>query len=119
MEHMAPAKAAGEVAVFPGMIDVIVGVVAAGIVAHPLVVVVDVGCLRVTWLITEGPSVFLRVAFRGAILARVILLCAIVRRMLRSASHRSRAVRRNVTVANITSSAAALLPLALSTRTIG
>jgi len=34
-EHMAAAKSAGEVAVLPRMIDVIVGIVVAGIVAMP------------------------------------------------------------------------------------
>ena len=85
MEHVAAAKAAGEAAVFPGMIDVIVGVVATRIVAHPLVVVVYVRCLRVARFITEGASVFLCMAF-GVIFGWVIFACAIVRRVLHSVS---------------------------------
>ncbi len=40
--HVAFAEAAGEVTVLPGMIEMIVRIIAAGIVADPLVVGVDV-----------------------------------------------------------------------------
>ncbi len=110
---MAAAKAAREAAVFPRVIDVIVGIVAAGLVANPLVIVVDVRRLRMIGLVLEA-SVVLRVAFDCA-----IFRCAIVRRMRRGASHGCRAVCGNVTVANIASSATASLSFALSTSGTG
>jgi hypothetical protein len=49
-KDMAAAEAAGEVAVFPRMIHVVVGIVAAGIVTNSLVVGVDVRRVRVPGL---------------------------------------------------------------------
>ena len=46
-------ECAGEVAVFPGTIEMVVGIVAAGVVADPLVVGVDVWSIRVAFLIDE------------------------------------------------------------------
>jgi hypothetical protein len=100
---MAAAKTAGEAAVFPGMVDAIVGIVAAGIVANPGVIVVDVGGFRVVGFIAEGASILLRSGFR----------CAILRGARRSASRGSGTMRRNMTAANI-ASATALLSSALS-----
>jgi len=98
---MAAAKAAIEAAVFPGMIDVIVGIVAARIVANPLVIVVDVRGFRVVGLIAEGASILLRSGFRCAIFG-----CAVLRGARRSASHGSGTMRGHVTAANITSASA-------------
>jgi len=98
---MAAAKAAIEAAVFPGMIDVIVGIVAARIVANPLVIVVDVRGFRVVGLIAEGASILLRSGFRCAIFG-----CAILRGARRSASHGSGTTRGHMTAANITSASA-------------
>jgi len=98
---MAAAKAAIEAAVFPGMIDVIVGIVAAGIVANPLVIVVDVRGFRVAGLIAEGASILLRSGFGCAIFG-----CAILRGARRSASHGSGTMRGHVTAANIASASA-------------
>jgi len=105
-EHVAAAKAAGEVAVLPSMIDVIVGIVAAGIVANPCVIVVDVRRLGMIGFVLEGASVLLCMAFRC-----VIFGCAIFRGTRRSASHGGGAVRRHVTVANIASRAFLLSPV--------
>jgi hypothetical protein len=98
---MAAAKAAIEAAVFPGMIDVIVGIVAARIVANPLVIVVDVRGFRMVGLIAEGASILLRSGFRCAIFG-----CAILRGARRSASHGSGTTRGHMTAANITSASA-------------
>jgi len=98
---MAAAKAAIEAAVFPGMIDVIVGIDAARIVANPLVIVVDVRGFRVVGLIAEGASILLRSGFRCAIFG-----CAILRGARRSASHGSGTTRGHMTAANITSASA-------------
>ena len=113
MVLMAAAKAAGEAAVFPGMIEMIVRVAATGIMADPSAIVVDVRRIRMTLPIAEGAGVFLPMTLR------VIFGCAIVRGVRRSASHGRRAVRGHVTVANIASSAAALLSFALSTSGTG
>jgi hypothetical protein len=112
-EHMAAAKAAIEAAVFPGMIDVIVGIVAAGIVANPLVIVVDVRGFRVVGLIAEGASILLRSGFGCAIFG-----CAILRGARRSASDGSGTSRGHVTAANI-ASATALLSSALNASVAG
>jgi hypothetical protein len=45
--HVALAEASGEAAMLPGMINVIVGIIAAGIVAYPLIVGVNVRGFRV------------------------------------------------------------------------
>jgi len=110
---MAAAKAAIEAAVFPGMIDVIVGIVAAGIVANPLVIVVDVRGFRVVGLIAEGASILLRSGFGCAIFG-----CAILRGARRSASHGSGTMRGHGTAANI-ASATALLSSALTASVAG
>src|SRR5208282_4871186 len=49
--HMSLSESAGEVAVRPGLIDMVTGIVRSAIMAHPLIVLVDVGSLRVTGLI--------------------------------------------------------------------
>ena len=111
-EHMAAAKAAGEAAVFPGMIDAIVLVAAAGVVADPSVIVVDVRGFGVIGPIAEGRArVFLGAGFRCAIFRR-----AIFRTVRRGVSGGSWAVRGNVAATDVASSAA-LLALALALRT--
>jgi len=50
-EDVAAAEAAVEASMLPGMIDVVVGVIAAGIVADPFVVGVHVGSVRMAFLI--------------------------------------------------------------------
>ena len=110
---MAAAKAAGEAAVFPRTIDVIVGVLATGIVTDPSVIVVDVRGLRMIGLVAEGASILLRSCFRCAIFG-----CAILRGARRSASRGSGTMRGHVTAANI-ASATALLSSALSASAAG
>jgi hypothetical protein len=114
---MAAAKAAGEAAVFPGMIQVIVRVAAAGIVANPIVIVVDVRGVRMIGPIAEGATVVLRAAFLAAIFRAAILLSVILgRAILRSV--RRRTVRGNMAAPNIVSTTAALAS-ALSTSAAG
>src|SRR5277367_26683 len=52
-EDMAAAEAAGEVSMLPGMIEMVVGIIAACAVAHPFAVGVDVGSVGVTFAIAE------------------------------------------------------------------
>jgi hypothetical protein len=126
---MAASKAAGETAVLPGMIQMIVGIVAAGIVPDPSVIVVDVRSFRVTRLIAERPAVsFLRAAFRRAVVLRTILGSAILSAAVigraifrpaifrpaifgslgRSSTHGRRPMRRDVTATHIARAAALL-----------
>src|SRR5215472_10826781 len=53
---MGMADAPGEAAVFPGMVEVKAGIVAAGIVADPLAVVMDVRRFGMALLIAEMPG---------------------------------------------------------------
>jgi hypothetical protein len=69
---MTAAKAAGKAAVLPRMVNVIVGIIAAGIVTDPLVVVMDVRSFGMTGPIAEGAMVGLWAAFRRVIFGRVI-----------------------------------------------
>ena len=109
---MTAAKAACEAAMFPGMIQVIVRVAAAGIVAHPIVIVVDVRRVGMIGPIAEGATVVLRTAVLSAILLAAIFGCAIVvsailgRAILRSVWRRP--VLGNVAAPNIVSTTAAL-----------
>src|SRR5258708_22666244 len=94
MVLMAAAKAAGEAAVFPGMTQVVVRVAAAGIVANPIVIVVDVRGVRMIGPITEGATAVLRPTVLSPILLGAIFGCAIVgsallgRALLRSVCRR-------------------------------
>ncbi len=107
MVLMAAAKAAGEAAVFPGMIQVIVRVAAAGIVANPIVIVVDVRGVRMIGPITEGATAVLRPTVLSPILLGAIFGCAIVvSAILRSVWRRP--VLGNVAAPNIVSTTAAL-----------
>src|SRR5215467_1387879 len=85
------ADAAGEAAVFPGMVEVKAGIVAAGIVADPLTVVMDVRRFGMALLIAEC-----RVSFGRMRFGRVV--------GLRGALHRAVRGRwpltRNVTATN-------------------
>jgi hypothetical protein len=107
------ANAAGEAAVLPRMIEMVVGIVAAGIVTYPLIIVVDVRSFGVVRLVAEGgASIVLRTAFQWAgfwcaIVLSAILLGVIVAR--RGVVGRCRAVRRDVTAAYIASTAAMLV----------
>jgi hypothetical protein len=76
---VAAAKAAGEAAVLPGMIEMIVRVSATGIVADPSPIVMDVRRIRMTLPIAEGARVVLRVGVRAAIIGTAILGAAIFR----------------------------------------
>ena len=100
---VAAAKAAGEAAVFPGMIEMIVRVAATGIMADPSAIVVDVRRIRMTLPIAEGASVVLRVAFRAAIIRTATLGAAILRAVRWGASRGRRTVRGNVAAAYIVS----------------
>jgi hypothetical protein len=53
MPHMSAAETAGEVSVLPGMVEMIVRIILAGIVAHPLAVVVNVRSVRMPRLVIE------------------------------------------------------------------
>jgi len=127
-EHMAAAEAASEAAVLPWMIDAIVFVAAAGIVADPCVIVVDVRGFRVTGPVAEGSApVFLTAAFRCAIFCCAIFRTIFRRAIFRTASPgiscRCWAVRGYVSAADVASAAAlrllAMLLLALRCRAVG
>ena len=53
MPDVATTKATGKVTMLPRMVDVVVGIIAAGVMAHPLIVGVDVGSVRMTTFVTE------------------------------------------------------------------
>jgi hypothetical protein len=53
VEDMAAAERPGEMTVLPGMIEVVVGIAAPGIVADPLAVGVNVWCIGVTPPVSE------------------------------------------------------------------
>src|SRR5882724_10212858 len=53
MPDMAAAESAGKVAVLPGVIEVIVGIAAAGVMADPLVVGVNVGSVGMSSFVIE------------------------------------------------------------------
>src|SRR5260370_3316422 len=100
---VAAAKAAGEAAVFPGMIEMIVRVAATGIMADPSAIVVDVRRIRMTFPIAEGASVCLRAGVRAPIIGTAILGAAILRAVRRGASCGSGTVVGNVAGAYIMS----------------
>jgi hypothetical protein len=100
------------------MIDVIVGIVVAGIVADPSIIAVDVGRLGMIGSVPEGASVLLCMALRCVIFGCAIFGCAIFRGPRRRASHGSRAMCGHVTVADI-ASRAFLLSLVLSSIGVG
>lgn len=52
--NMVAAKAASEVSVLPGMIEMIVNIVRAGVMPNPLVVGMDVGSLRMSFFVREA-----------------------------------------------------------------
>jgi uncharacterized RDD family membrane protein YckC len=111
---MTAAKATGEAAVFPRMIEMIVGIVAAGIVADPSVIVVDVRSFGVIGLIAEGGvSIFLGAGFGSAIFGS-----AIFRTARPGISSGRWAVRGNVAATDVASTAA-LLALVLRTGAVG
>jgi hypothetical protein len=53
VEDVATTKPAREPAVLPGMVEVVMGVIAAGVVADPLIVGMDVGRVRMSASIAE------------------------------------------------------------------
>ena len=55
---MAATEASGEAAMLPGMIQMVMRVAAAGVVAHPFFTVVYVGSIRMSCLVVEA-AVFL------------------------------------------------------------
>jgi hypothetical protein len=66
---MAASKATAELAVCPGLVDVVVGIVAAGVVTDPFVALIDVRDIGVSGLVTVIALRFSRVG-RAVILAR-------------------------------------------------
>jgi len=74
-EDVAAAEAAVEAAMLPGMIDVVVRVIAAGIVADPFAIGVDVGSVGVAVLVVKSlwlrGGVLLRPGGRGAVSGNV------------------------------------------------
>ena len=77
--HMTAAKAASEVSMFPGMVEMVVNIIRASLMPDPLTVGMNVGSVRVPVLIGKGTVLG---GCRGI------------------ASHRSRTVRWNMTAAN-------------------
>jgi hypothetical protein len=63
---MARPKSAAEMAMFPGLVEVIVRIVAACIVADPRSAVVNVRCVGMTGLVAEITIVFLPGSIRLA-----------------------------------------------------
>src|ERR1700741_2520875 len=55
MPAMGWSESSGEMAVFPWVVNVIVGVIPSGIVTHPLIALVDVGNVGGPLLIAEVP----------------------------------------------------------------
>src|ERR1700731_5195675 len=53
MPDVATTKAPGKATMLPRVIGVVVGIIAPGVVAHPLIVGVDVGSVRMTTFVTE------------------------------------------------------------------
>ena len=87
--HMLRPNPAFEVAVFPGMIQVVIGIGATGVMSHPVVILsVHVRSFRVVRLIVEFPVLILRRCRMGR--------C----RVGSGSAHRGRTVRRYVTIPN-------------------
>jgi len=86
VEDVAATKAASEPAVLPGMVEVVMGVIAAGIVADPLIVGVDVGRVRMSASVAEvgmfGGRVRIASERSGAV-GRYVPTANAVRRVLR------------------------------------
>ena len=61
---VAAAEASGEAAMFPNMIEMIAGIIAAGLVADPLIVGVNVRCFRVAGLVGKFRSFLWRSVLR-------------------------------------------------------
>ena len=103
---MAPADTAGEASVFPGMIDMVVGIVTAGFMTDPFIVGVNVGSFRMSRLVRES-TVFLA----GRLLGPGRLFSA--RRLLSSgrllSPRRRGTMSRNMSAANVTTAALMLL----------
>ena len=57
-EDMAAAEAAGEVPVFPWMIEVVMRIVAPGIVPNPFIVGMNVGCFGMALLVRKVAVLF-------------------------------------------------------------
>jgi hypothetical protein len=65
--NVTTAKAAREATMFPGTIEVIMGIITTGIVTNPSVIPMDVGSLRMVWSITERAIFLLWVSLSPAI----------------------------------------------------
>lgn len=98
-ELVAAPKTIRETAVLPGMIEMKTRLVAAGIMAHPLTVVVHVRRFRMAGLIVEGAMLVLRARFVSAIFLGP----------RRRAAYWCRAVRRDITAADIARADARLI----------
>src|SRR5208282_3095914 len=74
--HVAATETAGEAAMFPRMVQMIVSVVAAGVMAHPLSIAMHVGSCGMSFLVVEL-AVFLgrmwSSYFRRAVLGNVLM----------------------------------------------
>jgi hypothetical protein len=99
-ENMAAAKAAVEPSMFPRMIHVVVLIIAARVMPNPLIIRVNVGCVRVPRLVAEA-AVFLGPVLRSAILRSTVLRSAVFRSTLLDPGG-SGTTSRNVPAANIT-----------------
>jgi hypothetical protein len=87
--NVAAAEAAGEVAVLPGMIEVIVRIILAGVVADPLAVGVDVRSF--------GMALFVGVFYRR----RLFAVRCVVRSLVRNSLGGRRAFTRYVAVTDV------------------
>ena len=66
--NVAAAKPTGKAAMFPGMIEVVVRIIAAGVVTYPLIIRVDVGSFRVSGLVAKRRVLgrWMAIAFCGS-----------------------------------------------------
>lgn len=94
-ENMAAAKAAVEPSMFPRMIHVVVLIIAARVMPNPLIIRVNVGCVRVPRLVAEA-AVFLGPIFRSAVLRTTVFRSTLLD------PGGSGTASRNVPAANIT-----------------
>ena len=119
---MTAPKTAGETAVFPGTIDVIVLVAAAGFMTDPSVVMMNVRGLGMIGMIAEGTTIILRTTLLGAAFGRTIfrrtwtliasfgraIRCAILSGVRWSAARWRRTVCGNMATAYVVRATAAL-----------
>ena len=70
MPDVAAAEAAGEMAMLPRMVEMVVGIIAAGIVTHPLSIAVDVRGIRMPIVIVKVFGIRMRGSYRNGSVCR-------------------------------------------------